>query len=216
MSAAAEPLRPASTVDQLAALLRRRILDGDLEAGRRLVERELVERHDVARHTLRAALRQLAADGLVRIEPNRGASVAQLQDDELADLFTLRLALEREAAHRALERHDGRLPEPVHRAARELARLAARRGTSWAELSASHNAVHRTLVDAAAAPRITRAYASLDAELALFTMQLKPVWTREKLGQDHVVLIEALEDEGPDVLRQHMAEALDALRRPMS
>jgi DNA-binding GntR family transcriptional regulator len=216
VSTVPEPLRPASTVDQLAALLRRRILDGDLEAGQRLVERELVERHDVARHTLRAALRQLAADGLVRIEPNRGASVAQLGDGELGDLFCLRLALEREAAHLALERGDGRLPDAVHATARELERLADRRTASWAELSAAHNAVHTSLVEAAHAPRVTRAYASLSEELTLFTMQLKPVWTREKLGRDHVVLVRAIEDDGPDVLRRHMAEALDALRRPMS
>ena len=70
------PLHPASTVDQLAAVLRERILDGDLEPGRRLIERELVEAYDVARHTLRAALRRLESEGLVRVEPNRGARVA--------------------------------------------------------------------------------------------------------------------------------------------
>ena len=72
----ATALRRASTVDQLTAVLRERILAGDLEPGQRLIERELVEAYEVARHTLRAALRRLEVEGLVRVEPNRGARVA--------------------------------------------------------------------------------------------------------------------------------------------
>jgi len=207
----ARALRPESTVDQLAAVLRERILDGDLAPGRRLVERELVEAYDVARHTLRAALRRLETEGLVRVEPNRGARVADLSVNDLSDLFVLRLALEREAAHLALERGDGRLPAAVHDAARELHRLALRRRTTWNELSRAHEAVHRGLVAAAGAPRIERAYAALSTELALFLSQLRPVWTRERLGPDHLALVRELERDGPDALREHMAAALRAL-----
>ena len=205
------PLQPASTVDQLAAVLRERILGGDLEPGRRLIERELVETYDVARHTLRAALRRLESEGLVRVEPNRGARVASLSGEDLKELFALRLALEREAAHLALERGSGRLPPAVHDAAAELDRLARRRRTPWNELAAAHRRVHEALVAAAGAPRIERAYAALSTELDLFLSQLRPVWTRERLGPDHLALVRDLERDGPDVLREHMAQALRAL-----
>jgi DNA-binding GntR family transcriptional regulator len=205
------PLRPASTVDQLADALRARILEGDLQPGRRLVERELVDAYDVARHTLRAALRRLEGEGLVRVEPNRGARVADLSHDDLVELFALRLALEREAAHLALERGGGRLPQRVHAAAEDLGRVARRRSASWQEVAAAHHRVHETLVVAAGAPRIERAYAALSTELDLFLSQLRPVWTRERLGPDHVALVRDLERDGPDVLREHMAAALRAL-----
>jgi DNA-binding GntR family transcriptional regulator len=208
---APEPLRRASTVDQLAGLLRARILDGDLPPGRRLVERELVEAYDVARHTLRAALRRLEGEGLVRVEPNRGARVADLSHDELVELFALRLALEREAAYLALERGGGRLPPLVHAAAEDLGRVARRRSASWHDVAAAHHRVHETLVAAARAPRIERAYAALSTELDLFLSQLRPVWTRERLGPDHLALVRDLERDGPDVLREHMAAALRAL-----
>jgi DNA-binding GntR family transcriptional regulator len=208
------PLRRTSTVEQLAGLLRERILEGDLEPGRRLIERELVETYDVARHTLRAALRRLEADGLVRVEPNRGARVASLSGADLVELFALRLALEREAAHLALERGGGRLPEAVHEAARDLNRLAQRSATPWSELAAAHHRVHESLVAAAHAPRIERAYAALSTELDLFLSQLAPVWTRERLGPDHIALVRDIERDGPDVLREHMAQALRALRVP--
>jgi DNA-binding GntR family transcriptional regulator len=206
------PLQRTSTVDQLAAALRERILAGDLEPGRRLIERELVETYDVARHTLRAALRRLEADGLVRVEPNRGARVAELKHDDLAELFALRLALEREAAHLALERGGGGVPAAVHDAAARLNALAARDATPWNELAHAHHVVHAQLVAAARAPRIARAYGALSAELDLFLSQLRPVWTRERLGPDHLALVRDLERDGPDVLREHMAQALRALQ----
>jgi DNA-binding GntR family transcriptional regulator len=207
----ARALRPESTVDQLAAVLRERILDGELTPGRRLVERELVEAYDVARHTLRAALRRLEAEGLVRVEPNRGARVAALSAADLGDLFALRLALEREAAHLALERGGGRLPPAVHAAADDLGRIARRRSASWQEVAAAHHRVHEALVATAHAPRIERAYAALSAELDLFLSQLRPVWTRERLGPDHLALVRDIERDGPDALREHMAAALRAL-----
>ena len=55
-----------SVVDELAAILRARILDGDLEAGEPLRELELSAEYGVSRHTLRAAFRALAGEGLVR------------------------------------------------------------------------------------------------------------------------------------------------------
>src|ERR1044071_3609472 len=120
--AAPRPLHRMSTVDALADALRREILDGVLEAGAWLRERELVETYGVARHSLRAALRALAAEGLVTIEPHRGAHVAKLTEEDVRWLYELRTALELEAAHLSLERNGGRLPDTVHDA---LTRLEA-------------------------------------------------------------------------------------------
>ena len=103
-----------TTVETITNALRREILDGERVGGQRLVEQELTARYGVARHTLRAALRELAAEGLVRIEPNRGARVARLGAEDIIQLYELRTALEVEAARLALERHRGRLPTAVH------------------------------------------------------------------------------------------------------
>jgi DNA-binding GntR family transcriptional regulator len=99
----------------------------------------------------------------------------------------------------------------VHAAAKDLGRVAARRTASWQEVAAAHSRVHEALVAAAGAPRIERAYAALSTELDLFLSQLRPVWTRERLGPDHVALVNDLERDGPDALREHMAAALRAL-----
>jgi DNA-binding GntR family transcriptional regulator len=206
---APQPLHRTSTVDQLADLLRARILDGDLEPGRRLVERELVETYDVARHTLRSALRRLEADGLVTVEPNRGARVAKLEPSDLAELFALRLALEREAAHLALERNGGRLPDEVHAA---LARLeAACAGEEWSAINEAHAELHGAIVAAARSPRIAAAHAALSGEMRLFLLALRPHIPPQRLAADHAALVRDLERHGPAVLREHLRTAAETL-----
>ena len=141
--AAREQLARVSTVDALVAALRSRILEGELAAGERLPERELTERYGVARHSVRAALRSLAAEGLVAIEPHRGASVASLDARGVRSLFELRAALELEAAHLALERHGGRLPDGVRARGRAPRRVCARPDPAWGDVADAHNEVHR-------------------------------------------------------------------------
>jgi DNA-binding GntR family transcriptional regulator len=201
---AREQLVRISTVDALATALRGRISDGDLAPGDRLPERELTERYGVARHSVRAALRALAAEGLVVIEPHRGASVARLDADGIRSLFELRTALELEAAHLALERNGHRLPEPVHEAVRRLRDVCSRPDPPWGEVARAHDDVHLALVHASGSERIERAYASLAGEMRLFVMALRPHWSLERMAAQHEELVEQLESQGPEALRDHL------------
>jgi DNA-binding GntR family transcriptional regulator len=159
-----EPLRRVSTVEAVAAALRARILDGELTGGARLVEQDLTDAYGVARHSIRAALRHLAAEGLVRIEPNRGARVAELGSDEIAGLYELRSALECEAARLALERNDERLPVAVHAAVRRLSKVCAHRRAPWSDVIEAHDEVHSAIVAAANSPRIEAVHAAIAGE----------------------------------------------------
>ena len=206
----ARRLERPSTVDLLADDLRREILDGELPSGARLRERELCEAYGVARHSLRAALRTLAAEGLVRIEPHRGATVARLEADQVRWLYELRAALELEAAHLALERHDGRLPEPVHAALRELEAACAGE-PAWSDVNAAHAALHGAIVAASESPRIVAAHDALSGEMLLFLLQLQPHLPADRLAEDHAALVAGLEREGPAVLRAHLREAAETL-----
>jgi DNA-binding GntR family transcriptional regulator len=207
--AAPRPLPRTSTVDALVSELKREILEGALPAGARLRERELCETYGVARHSLRAALRELAAQGLVRIEPHRGARVAQLTGDDVRWLYELRAALELEAAHLALERNGGRLPPPVHEA---LARLqAACRGESWSAINEAHAGLHTAIVAAARSPRIAAAHAALSGEMRLFLLALRPHIPADRLAADHAALVRGLERDGPALLREHLRVAAETL-----
>lgn len=204
-------LARTSTAELLAAELRREILDGDRAAGERLRERELVERYGVARHTLRAALRQLAGEGLVRIEPHRGATVARLEPEAVRWLYELRAALEIEASHLALERHGGRLPGAVHEAQAAFEAACAAPGPSWSAVSHAHAALHAAIVAASGSPRIVAAHQALTGELLLFLLQLQPHVEPDRLAADHAALVAALERDGAGVMRAHLRESAETL-----
>jgi DNA-binding GntR family transcriptional regulator len=202
------PLQRVSTVDAIAAALRTRILDGDLAAGERLREVELAAAYGVARHSLRAALRELASEGLISLEPNRGARVASLDAADVTPLFELRIALELEAARLALERNGGRLPKPVHDAVRLMAAVCAQADPPWSAVVDAHDRVHGAIVAAARSPRLERAYAALAGEMRLFVLHLKPAWSLDRMAEHHERLLADLEREGPEPLRAHLAEGL--------
>ena len=84
--------------------IRRAIVEGDYRPGERLVEQRVAEDLNLSRTPVREALRMLEAEGLVRIEPNRGAAVRLLSVDGINDLYELRARLESYAAELAAER----------------------------------------------------------------------------------------------------------------
>lgn len=102
VTGAASRTSPPSAYHQIRAA----IVEGRYVPGARLVEQRIAEEFDLSRTPVREALRTLEAEGLVRIEPHRGATVRALTVEEVADLYDLRARLEGYAAELAAARHD--------------------------------------------------------------------------------------------------------------
>jgi DNA-binding GntR family transcriptional regulator len=90
--------------EQAANRLRTLIVRGDLAPGEPLLEVGLSQALGISRTPLREALKQLAAEGLVELRLNRGAVVAPLRLEELAELFEAVSGIERCAAELAAVR----------------------------------------------------------------------------------------------------------------
>jgi DNA-binding GntR family transcriptional regulator len=206
------PSSGTTAVAALTATLRDRILDGDLEPGTRLIERELVETHDVSRVTARSALQRLAAEGLVVLEAHRGGRVASLGAEQLHDLFALRTALEVEAARIALTERPDELDAALAEANKGLTVACRAKRVQWGRVGEAHEEVHRALVDAAHSPRISSVHRSLAAELRLFVVRLKPIWSPKEMVSHHEQLRRDLgRTRDPDVVRRHLAEGEHAV-----
>ena len=83
-----------SVADQVAALLRQRILDGEFRPGVQLQELPLASSLGVSRNTMREAIRILAQEGLVRRNLHRGVAVSQLSLRDVQEIYQLRRMLE--------------------------------------------------------------------------------------------------------------------------
>jgi len=104
--------------------LRERILAGTIPPGERLVEGKLSTELGVSRMPVREALRQLAAEGLVTIEPRRGASVTSFSPQQVRELVEVRATLEGLNAKLAAQRHDAKQIAEMERILEEGTRLA--------------------------------------------------------------------------------------------
>jgi DNA-binding GntR family transcriptional regulator len=141
----------ASLSKVVSEQIRGQILRGKLKPGERLVEDKLSAELGVSRVPVREALRGLSMEGLVRLEPNRGATVTEITPKLLAELVEVRTLLEALNARLAARRHDPRivalLQDTLHRGneatqsgmSEELARLNAEFHERLAE--ASRNSV---------------------------------------------------------------------------
>ena len=86
--------RPTSLRIQVEDELRRGIIFGQFLPGTRLVERELCELFSVGRTSVREALRQMEAEGMVKSVPHRGPIVATINAEEARQIYELRALLE--------------------------------------------------------------------------------------------------------------------------
>ncbi|SKA34847.1 DNA-binding transcriptional regulator, GntR family [Enhydrobacter aerosaccus] len=86
--------------------LRQLILARRFKPGERLVEERLAEELGVSRNPVREAIRVLAAEGLVEVSANRGASVTTMSAQEARETIELRALLEGHNARLATRRQD--------------------------------------------------------------------------------------------------------------
>ena len=96
----------ATAVQSVIEAITDGVKEGRYAPGQRLVEADLTQELGVSRGPLREALGRLAAEGVLEIEPYRGAVVRKLTRSDVIDLFQIREVLEAEAARLAAGRID--------------------------------------------------------------------------------------------------------------
>jgi DNA-binding GntR family transcriptional regulator len=95
--------KPVPISEMIFRHLAHEIVQGSMRPGERLTETKLCEEFNCSRSPLREAIRMLAAQGLVKIEPRRGARVVALSEKDVTDLYRLRSVLEGLAVRLAAE-----------------------------------------------------------------------------------------------------------------
>lgn len=150
----------------IADQLRQAILSGALPPGAPLVETALATQFDVSRAPLREALRQLAEEGLIVTVPYTGTSVAALSVDDLREIQSLRVVLERFAFEQAWPRRDAAFGRELQR--RHAALTAAiDRGDEAASIDAELS-LHGLVYEASGHRLLQRSWAGLRGRLQLY------------------------------------------------
>ena len=165
------------------------ILNGDLPGGTRLVQSDLARQLDVSTTPVREALRDLASEGLIRIDAHRGAVVSELDQDDLEEVYQIRQLLEplavelafpqmtQEALDRATELHE--------------AMSAAPHSAAWVQLNRDF---HMTIYEMSGRPRLVALLRSLqDASVMALSAKLQEIPSLRTVAiAEHGQLLDAL------------------------
>lgn len=95
------PQRGQSLADQVMNYVRRSVVTGEMEVGRLYSVYQLAELLGISRSPVREGLLRLEEAGLIEFSRNRGFRIIPTSPHDVAEIFSLRLALEVPAAHRA-------------------------------------------------------------------------------------------------------------------
>ena len=210
--------REASVTNAVRArdALREAILTGTLPPGSRLRAEPLAERLQTSRTPVREALMLLAREGLVEIEPRRGAVVRSFDAADLADLYDVRSLIEPYAARRAATRIEAADLARLD----EICDLADARGAAddaaVEDQVALNEEFHRIVVAAAGSPRLE---AALRAVAGIPRAFRAAFWhddaQREQSLFCHRQLVRALGGGQPRlaeaVMRMHIVGAIEFL-----
>jgi len=88
---------------QIFKIIEEKILSGELKTGESLTELKLCEELGVSRTPIREAIRQLEAEELVRVVPNKGAIIVGVCQKDIEDIYNIRILVEGLAARWAAE-----------------------------------------------------------------------------------------------------------------
>jgi DNA-binding GntR family transcriptional regulator len=193
--------------EAVAERLRDLIVEGVLAPGAHLNERVLCERLGVSRTPLREAFRTLAGEGIVELQPNRGAVVATLSREDVEHAFELMAALESLAGGLAATRATGAERDELRALHFEMLAAHARRDLpTYYRLNST---IHRRLVACARNPVLAETYARLNARLQ--SLRFRSNLNRDKWDAavaEHAAMIEALDagdgERLATVLREHL------------
>jgi DNA-binding GntR family transcriptional regulator len=195
--------------------LREAIASGQFHPNERLVEATVASRLGVGRTAVRAALVRLDQEGLVTLEPNRGARVRLISDREALEIEEVRATLEAMLARRAAERATPEDLSELRQVVLEMRqRVANEDALGYSELNARF---HNRIWSAADHPTASRLVGSLKSQSIRLQYQtiLRPGRTQRSL-REHETIFNALKAHDPDAaeqaMRDHLAEVLETLQ----
>lgn len=208
--------RRASLHEELSVSLREIIVNGELPPGAKVPEKDLCEAFGVSRTPLREALKVLAAEGLVILEPNRGAWVSPITIEDLEEVFPVMGALEALSGELACSHITEAEIVEIQRL--HAIMLEAHRSGDMQGYFAVNQQIHEAILSASRNHTLAVQYRSLATRVrrARYVANM----TQERWDQamaEHEEIIECLERRDgaalAEVLKRHLANKLHTVRQ---
>ena len=207
--------RPQSLRELALEHLRTNIVNGKLKMGQILSERVISEELGVSKSPVREALAQLRDEGLVTIEPQKGAKVFTLTNDEVTQICDFRQAIETAAFELALSRNPRELADDMDDvvAKMEEAQKKGRMATYLALDTAFHELIFKHCEN----DYLAAAYSRYVGKIAALRTHLSDLPQHTELSfAEHTLLAKAVRKGDEKKIRRLLAEHIDRTRQVYS
>jgi len=200
-------------VDEIAAMIRARIMSGDIPIGAQLRQAELAADFGVSRTPVREALRQLQAGGLIDVVPNRGAVVRVPSPWEVREAYEVRAELEALATARCVSRISRADLERLRAANQAMYDRSLAEGEPEREVALDsrreNDIFHTTITTVSANERLARAIEEINETFprnVSARLLLGDARHRDQNYQEHLRIIDALERDDAEAARAAMRD----------
>lgn len=204
--------RPKSLRELALEYLRNRIVDGTFQMGQVLSERKISEELGVSKSPVREALAQLRDEGLVDIEPQKGARVFTLSEDEVIQICDFRQAIESASFELALQRDPTRLAKDMDRV---VQKMAAKKAVDDKDAYiALDNEFHHLIFEHAGNDYLTASYTRYVGKISALRKLLSQLPQHTDLSFDeHRAIAEAVRKGDLIEIKALLAEHIDRTRK---
>ncbi|MCM8731625.1 GntR family transcriptional regulator [Hephaestia sp. GCM10023244] len=206
----------AKAVDSAYRAIREGILAGTFAQGSHITARQLAEATGLSRTPVREAMRQLDAEGLISLIPNRGAFVASWTENEIEQIYELRVLLESFAAQVAAQRIDDSQRAELQALSDEMNALVAQHPVNVEAIAAVNDRFHKGVLEACGNPRLRDLLGAItEVPLQLSTFRLYSIEELRRSAAQHAELVAALTVGDPDWARSVMTAHIRSARHTL-
>ncbi|MEH7377194.1 MULTISPECIES: GntR family transcriptional regulator [Bacillaceae] len=173
--------------------LKEMILEGELKAGDRLIERELAGKLGISRTPIREALFRLESQGFVKTVPRKGVVVSNISESEVIEVFTILASLEVLAVKLAAGRMDRETQLELDQKIEELMLL---RDQAEENFNLEHIQMNRLINKASKSPKLFEILSGLiDYIHMAANMGYETPGRRKESLREHIDIMKALRDK---------------------
>ncbi|MEH7503527.1 GntR family transcriptional regulator [Neobacillus drentensis] len=173
--------------------LKEMILEGELKAGDRLIERELAGKLGISRTPIREALFRLESQGFVKTVPRKGVVVTNISESEVIEVFTILASLEVLAVKLAAGRMDKETQLELDQKIEELMEL---RDQAEENFNLEHIQMNRLINKASKSPKLFEILSGLiDYIHMAANMGYETPGRRKESLREHIDIMKALRDK---------------------
>ncbi|MCG9696347.1 GntR family transcriptional regulator [Shewanella sp. Isolate11] len=197
--------------------IREKILSGDIAAGKPLRQSALAQSLNVSRIPIREALVQLEAEGLVKFEAHKGATVTVLSAEQVTELFELRALIETDLLQKAMLNMTDAILDKAQAYLDEL-ETAFKNQDSISSWSVLNTKFHSCLYEAANRPHTLEVVHGLNTNCDRYIrLQLLTEGGIPKAEQEHKQLLEYCRKKdiakATMLLKTHILHAAETIRK---